>query len=72
MLGPGGKSVEVEGGMKGAGKYAFGSGCDHADWFGAGMLVREDGKPRLLANGLPEVRVCFVPREGSPCAATGT
>jgi len=63
MLGPGGKSVEVTGGIKGSGKYAFGSGCNHADWFGAGMLVIEDGKPRALANGAPEVRVCFVPRD---------
>ena len=63
MLGPGGKSVEVAGGITGSGKYAFGSGCGHADWFGAGMLVMEDGKPRTLANGAPEVRVCFLPRE---------
>jgi len=63
MLGPGGKSVEVPGGIRGAGKYSFGSGCAHADWFGAGMLVMDDGKPRTLANGAPEVRVCFVPRD---------
>jgi len=63
MLGPGGKSVEVDGGLRGSGNYSFGSGCNHADWFGAGMLVIEDGKPRTLASGLPEVRVCFVPRD---------
>lgn len=63
MLGPGGKSVEVDGGIQGGGKYSFGSGCGHADWFGAGMFVMEDGKPRTLANGMPEVRVCFVPRD---------
>jgi alkylation response protein AidB-like acyl-CoA dehydrogenase len=62
MLGPGGKAVATEGGLRGAGDYAFGSGCAHADWFGAGMLVMENGKPRCLPSGLPEVRVCFVPR----------
>ena len=63
MLGPGGKSVAVEGGLKGGGKYSFGSGCAHADWFGAGMFVMENGQPRTLPSGLPEVRVCFVPRD---------
>jgi alkylation response protein AidB-like acyl-CoA dehydrogenase len=63
MLGPGGKSVEVAGGLHGGGKYSFGSGCGHADWFGAGMLVMEDGKPRTMPNGLPEVRVCFLPKD---------
>ncbi|MBB4633950.1 acyl-CoA dehydrogenase family protein [Sphingosinicella soli] len=63
MLGPGGRSVEVSGGFQGSGKFAFGSGCAHADWFGAGMFVLDDGKPRLLADGTPEVRVCFVPKE---------
>ena len=61
MLGPGGKAVEVPGGLRGGGRYSFGSGCAHADWFGAGMLVMEDGAPRRLASGLPEVQICFVP-----------
>ncbi len=63
MLGPGGRAVEVDGGIRGGGHYRFGSGCAHADWFGAGMFVLENGQPRLLPSGLPEVRVCFVPRE---------
>ena len=63
MLGPGGRAVEVPGGLRGEGTYSFGSGSAHADWIGAGMLVIENGAPRLLANGQPEVRVCFLPRE---------
>jgi alkylation response protein AidB-like acyl-CoA dehydrogenase len=63
MLGPGGKAVAVDGGLRGGGDYSFGSGCAHADWFGAGMLVMENGAPRRLASGMPEVRVCFVPRD---------
>ena len=27
------------------------------------MLVLDDGVPRRLASGQPEVRVCFVPRD---------
>jgi alkylation response protein AidB-like acyl-CoA dehydrogenase len=63
MLGPGGKAVEVDGGYRGSGRYSFGSGSAHADWFGAGMLVMENGKPRELPSGMPEVRVCFVPKD---------
>jgi alkylation response protein AidB-like acyl-CoA dehydrogenase len=63
MFGPGGKSVEVADGYVGSGRFSFASGSDHADWISAGMFVLENGQPRRLANGQPEVRVCFVPRE---------
>jgi alkylation response protein AidB-like acyl-CoA dehydrogenase len=63
MFGPGGKSVEVDGGYVGSGRFSFASGSHHADWISAGMMVLENGKPRTLANGQPEVRVWFVPRE---------
>ena len=38
MLGPGGRSIEVDGGYVGGGKYSFGSGCAHfrlARWWDA-------------------------------------
>lgn len=62
MLGPGGRCVAVDGGYRGSGRYSFGSGAGHADWLAAGMFVVEDGQPRKLANGIPEVRVCIIPR----------
>lgn len=61
MFGAAGKAVEVENGLYGGGKYAFGSGMAHADWIGSGMLVMEDGKPRQLPSGAPEIQVAFVP-----------
>lgn len=63
MLGPGGRGVETAQGLRGSGRYSFGSGCAHAGWIGAGMLVIEDGAPRLLANGAPEVQVCYLPKD---------
>jgi len=63
MLGPGGRCVEVEGGYRGSGHFSFGSGAGHADWLAAGMLVIEAGQPRNLPSGIPEVRVCIVPRD---------
>jgi alkylation response protein AidB-like acyl-CoA dehydrogenase len=64
MFGPGGSAVEVPGGFQGGGRFGFGSGCGHASWVCGGLIIRqEDGTPQQLANGSPEVRVCFVPRE---------
>lgn len=63
MLGPGGRAVEVDGGILGSGAYSFGSGAAHASWIGAGMFVIEHDRPRTLPSGLPEVRVCVLPRD---------
>jgi alkylation response protein AidB-like acyl-CoA dehydrogenase len=62
MFGPAGKSRQIEGGYQAAGKFAFGSGCAHAGWIGSGMFVMDENRPRMLPGGIPEVRVCFVPR----------
>jgi len=61
MFGPGGTSIETADGLIAGGRFTFGSGCAHATWISAGMFVQEDGIPRLLVNGAPEVRVCFFP-----------
>ncbi|MDB5714507.1 MAG: Pigment production hydroxylase [Sphingomonadales bacterium] len=64
MFGPGGRAVAADGGYRGGGAFSFGSGCAHADWVCGGMFVfDEGGNQRLLDNGLPEIRVAFVPRE---------
>jgi alkylation response protein AidB-like acyl-CoA dehydrogenase len=63
MLGPGGTSVETEEGLKGSGKYRFGSGSLHATWLGSGMFVMDDKIMRKLPDGNPQVRVCWLPRE---------
>ncbi|MDB5714515.1 MAG: hsaA [Sphingomonadales bacterium] len=63
MFGPGGKVEAVDGGYRGSGKFSFGSGCGHADWIGGGMFLMENGANKLLPNGAPQVRVCFVPRD---------
>lgn len=63
MFGPGGKARPVDEGYHVAGKFSYGSGCAHADWFGCGMLMTKDGVVVQTDSG-PVVRVCFIPRSG--------
>jgi indole-3-acetate monooxygenase len=63
MLGPGGNARLVDGGYVASGNFSFASGGAHADWFCAGMFVLEDGKPRKLPSGIPEVQGVFMPRD---------
>ena len=65
MLGPGGTSTETAEGLKGSGKYRFGSGSLHATWLGSGMFVLDDKIMRKLPDGSPQVRVCWLPRENA-------
>ena len=62
MLGPGGRSVPEPGGYRVSGRFSFGSGAGHADWIGAGTIVTGEDGPVIGANGLPELRVVFLPR----------
>lgn len=64
MFGPGGKAEAVNGGYRVNGKFSYGSGCGHANWLGAGFLLREGGGIKQLPHG-PHVQVCFVPRDNS-------
>ena len=65
MLGPGGSAVETPEGLKGSGKYRFGSGSLHATWLGSGMFVLDDKLIRKLPDGNPQVRVCWLPNENA-------
>lgn len=60
MLAPTGKAFEVEGGFEVEGRYSFGSGCRHADWFASGTVIVDEsgvGKFRTAGTFLPRERV---------------
>lgn len=60
MLAPTGKAWEVEGGFEVEGRYSFGSGCRHADWFSSGTAIVDEsgsGKFRTAGTFLPRNRV---------------
>jgi alkylation response protein AidB-like acyl-CoA dehydrogenase len=63
MLAPRGSAVPDGDGFTISGDFQFGSGIGHADWIGAGVFVREDGKVRKTASGKPDIRAFYVPRE---------
>ena len=45
------------------GRWAFASGCRHAEWFANGVLVREGDTPRILPDRGPDWRLAFFGRD---------
>ncbi len=60
---PAGRAVPVEGGYRVSGKWAFGSGCTHADVILGGCLVFDDDgtTPRMRTESMPEWRIVLAP-----------
>jgi alkylation response protein AidB-like acyl-CoA dehydrogenase len=46
-----------------SGKFQFGSGIAHSDWFSAGAVELSDGEMAMSDAGLPSMRVSFLPSE---------
>jgi alkylation response protein AidB-like acyl-CoA dehydrogenase len=63
MLGPVGAAQAREDGYLFSGNYRFGSGCAHANWFGAGAMETKDGEPVVTEAGLPSLLVGFFPSD---------
>jgi len=61
MLQPAGRAVRVPGGYRMSGRWAFGSGCTHADVIVGGCLIFDGEQPVLAENGLPEFRTLMAP-----------
>jgi len=59
---PTGQAVPTGGGFRLRGRWTLVSGCELADYVSLMSVVHEDGVPRMLAPGQPEIRVLFVPK----------
>ena len=46
-----------------SGRWSVVSGCMHAQWIPVMCLVEEDGQVQMVAPGIPNMRMFFVPRE---------
>ena len=62
VFAPHGRAAVVDGGYRVSGRWPFASGCEHCGWLMVGAVVVDDGKPRLLASGMPDSRMMFFPR----------
>lgn len=60
---PNGQGAVVDGGYGLSGAWNFGSGTGHSAYIGAGFMPMEDGQARWISEGIPEMRVAFVPRD---------
>jgi indole-3-acetate monooxygenase len=60
---PNGQGTAVDGGYQLSGAWSFGSGTGHSAYIGAGFFPMDNGEMRWISEGIPDMRVAFVPRE---------
>lgn len=60
---PNGQGAIDEGGYRLSGAWSFGSGTGHSAYIACGFMPMDDGQARWVSDGIPEMRVAFVPRE---------
>ncbi len=61
-LAPKGIAVPVEGGYRLSGRWPLASGARRFDWINVGFFVRDDAGLRLAPSGIPDLRVCLLPK----------
>ena len=59
---PKGMAVPVEGGYRLSGRWPLASGARRFDWISLGFFVKGEKGPLRAANGMPDFRICLVPR----------
>ena len=60
---PNGHGSAVDGGYRLSGAWSFGSGTGHSAYIGAGFFPMDDGEMRWVSEGIPDMRVAFLPRD---------
>lgn len=63
VFAPKGRATPEAGGFRVSGRWPFASGCRHADWLMGGCIVEDGGTPRMLPNGMPDVRLVLAPAQ---------
>jgi alkylation response protein AidB-like acyl-CoA dehydrogenase len=62
VFAPRGRAVRTaDGAFAVSGRWPFGSGCLHADWFLVGCVVQDGDGLQTLPNGMPDVRLMLAP-----------
>jgi alkylation response protein AidB-like acyl-CoA dehydrogenase len=60
---PNGQGAAVDGGYQLTGAWQFGSGTGHSAYIAAGFFPMDNGEMRWVSEGIPDMRVAFLPRE---------
>jgi indole-3-acetate monooxygenase len=60
---PNGQGAVVDRGYQLSGAWNFGSGTGHSAYIGAGFFPMQNGEMRWISEGIPDMRVAFLPRE---------
>jgi alkylation response protein AidB-like acyl-CoA dehydrogenase len=63
IFAPRGKAVREGDGWRVSGTWQWASGNAQVQWMKAGCIAWEDGRPRMLRDGVPEVLTVYLPRE---------
>lgn len=63
IFAPRGKAIKDTDGYVVSGTWQWASGSSHCQWMKGGCIVYEDGKPRMLREGVPDIRTMYFPRE---------
>jgi alkylation response protein AidB-like acyl-CoA dehydrogenase len=61
VFAPMGRAVAEADGYRVSGRWQWASGSANCHWLMGGSLLLEDGKPRMLANGMPDARMMIFP-----------
>lgn len=61
VFAPRGEAVAEGGSFRMKGRWSFASGIAHCSWLMGGCVVVEDGRPVMLAGGLPDSRLLLFP-----------
>ena len=61
VFAPRGHATAEKDGYRVSGRWPFASGCRHADWLMGGCVADDGGTPRMLPNGMPDVRLVLAP-----------
>src|SRR5438105_3121129 len=63
IFAPRGKAIKEAGGYRVNGTWQWASGSSHCAWMKGGCVVYENDQPRMLREGVPDVRTMYFPRE---------
>jgi indole-3-acetate monooxygenase len=63
VFAPRGRAVAEGDSYRVNGRWPFSSGVDYCTWVTGGCVVEEDGAPRMLESGRPDVELVLFPRE---------